>query len=109
QYDVVADTRICRRLIDVTCDGRGDPSALSVLRTGTMRGDVLIVGVTNSEWAPAFGSAVDQMMAEARALGFQRVVWVTTNRPGTNSAQVNTILRQKAAADSAMRIADWAS
>ena len=43
---------------------------LTLLSGGTIRGDVLIVGVTNSEWAPAFSSAVDQVMAEARALGF---------------------------------------
>ena len=64
QNDVIANTRVCRRLIDLTCDGRGDPSALSVLRSGTIRGDVLIVGVTNSEWAAVFGSAVDQIMAQ---------------------------------------------
>ncbi len=81
QYDVIANTRVCRRLIDLTCDGRGDPSALSILRSGTIRGDVLIVGVTNSEWPPAFGSAVDQVMAQARALGFRRVIWLTTGRP----------------------------
>ena len=80
QYDVVANTRICRRLVDVTCDGRGDPSALSILSGGTIRGDVLIISV-NSEWAPAFGSAVDQTMAQAQALGFRRVVWLTSGRP----------------------------
>jgi hypothetical protein len=109
QNDVVANTRICRRLIDVTCDGRGDPSALAILQGGTIRGDVLIIGVTNSEWATVFGSAVDQTMAQARALGFQRVIWMTTNRPGSNSAQVNTILRQRAASNPSMQIADWAS
>jgi hypothetical protein len=106
-YDVLANTRICRRLIDLTCDGQGGPSALSVLRTETIRGDVLIVGVTNSEWAPMFGTAVDQIMAEARALGFRRVIWLTTGRPGTNAAQVNTILRQKAATNASIQIADW--
>jgi fibronectin type 3 domain-containing protein len=106
QYDVVANTRICRRLVDVTCDGRGDPSALSILGGGTIRGDVLIISV-NSEWAPAFGSAVDQIMAQARALGFRRVVWLTSGRPGSNSAQVNAILRQKAETNSSMQIADW--
>ena len=70
---------------------------------------MLIVGVTNSEWAPLFGSAVDQVMAEARALGFQRVIWLTTGRPGTNAAQVNSILRAKASTNPAMRIADWVS
>jgi hypothetical protein len=54
-----------------------------------------------------FGSAVDQIMAEARALGFQRVIWMTTGRPGSNSTQVNTILRQKAATNARMQIADW--
>ena len=107
EYDVIANTRVCRRLIDVTCDGRGDPSALTILSGGGIRGDVLIVGVTNSEWAPAFSSAVDQVMAKARALGFERVIWMTSARPGTNSAQVNTILRQQAATDPGMRIADW--
>jgi hypothetical protein len=108
QYDVIANTRVCRRLIDLTCDGRGDPSALSILMGGTIRGDVLIVGVTNSEWAPAFGSAVDQIMAQARALGFRRVIWLTTARPGSNAAQVNAILRDKATTNAAMQIADWA-
>jgi len=108
QNDVIANTRVCRRLIDLTCDGRGDPSALTILRSGTIRGDVLIVGM-NSEWAPAFGSAVDQIMAQARALGFQRVIWMTSARSGSNAAQVNAILRDKAANDSGIQIADWAA
>ncbi len=71
----------CRRLIGVSCRGRegyAPPTAVSELSTvpaGAYR--TLIVATGYNDWWGAFPSGVDAMIAQARAKGIERVIWLT--------------------------------
>jgi hypothetical protein len=71
----------CRRLIGVSCRGRegyAPPTAVSELSTvpaGAYR--TLIVATGYNDWSGAFPFGVDAMMAQARAKGIDRVIWLT--------------------------------
>ena len=71
----------CRRLIGVSCRGRegyAPPTAVSELSTvpaGAYR--TLIVATGYNDWSGAFPFGVDAMIAQARAKGIERVIWLT--------------------------------
>ncbi len=77
------DTRLesCRRLIGVSCRGtegyapRTAVVELSRVPAGAYR--TLVVAVGYNDWSGTFPQGVDAMMAQARAKGIDRVVWVT--------------------------------
>ncbi len=77
------DTRLesCRRLIGVSCRGtegyvpRTAVVELSTVPAGAYR--TLVVAVGYNDWSGQFPQGVEAMMAQARAKGIDRVVWVT--------------------------------
>lgn len=108
----------CRRLIAVSCDIPFRPiNTIEVMRLFDGRlGDALVIMAGYDDFEIAAG--VDTIVAEARRQGVQHVVWLTymedvpyTGLGGLTFSTVfkshNNVLRQKAAADSLLSIADW--
>ena len=114
----------CRRLIGVSCRGREGyaprtaVSELSRVPAGAYR--TLIVATGYNDWSGSFPWGVDAMMAQARAKGINRVIWLTYREqvgyvsPGGASNQAsfaanNRYLRSVSAAGKfpELILADW--
>ncbi|MEM9041804.1 MAG: hypothetical protein AAGD33_18085 [Actinomycetota bacterium] len=76
-----AQLESCRRLIGVSCRGRegyAPRTALSEMRQlEPDKYSTMFMLTGYNDWSGSFPSAVEQIMAEARAKGIDRVVWVT--------------------------------
>jgi len=118
-YNMLYDAKSCRRLIITSCRGHGvvPPNTLVTMRAYSGRlGDALVVMAGYDDWYN-FGSAVDQIVAEARGQGLGHVVWLTyrTQGPyvgvgGAYSAtyrSFNNILWSKVSQHPELVIADW--
>jgi hypothetical protein len=117
-YDLNLQAASCRRLIEVSCDiPFRPPNTIDVLRAQVGQlGSVLVVMAGYDDYAIADG--IDTIVAEARRQGLVRVVWLTymedvsyTGLGGQTYADVfrahNRVLRDKAAAESLLAVADW--
>lgn len=77
------DTRLesCRRLIGVSCRGRGGyaprtaAAELATVTPGAYR--ILVVATGYNDWWGLFPAGVDAVMTQARAKGIDRVIWLT--------------------------------
>lgn len=109
----VFDAKVCRRLVSTSCSYRGvrPVPAIGVIRSWsgvTNRAIVVAAGYNDG----AIGSAVDEVVAEARRQGVPNVVWLTFRIAGGNAGiyrSHNAVLWQKAAQYPELTIADWAS
>ena len=118
RYDLNLQAASCRRLIEVSCSIPFRPTnTIEVMRaqTGQLGSTVVIMaGYDDFE----ITAGVDVILAEARAQGVARVVWLTymedvtyTGLGGQTYAEVfrrhNAVLREKVAADPMLQLADW--
>jgi hypothetical protein len=74
------DLESCRRLIGMSClgrEGRRPETALEALTAQGRGFHTLIVATGYNDWAANFALAFDQIVAESRRLGIERIVWMT--------------------------------
>jgi hypothetical protein len=119
RHSFLLDAKGCRRLITTSCSIGSSPpptNALTVIRAmaGQYR-TALVVAVGYNDATTGTGgltTAVDVILAEARAQGVPYVVWLTYREAGASAGKYradNAVLRTKAAADPMLVIADWAA
>jgi hypothetical protein len=109
----------CRRLIIISCRGRGviPPNTIDVMRAQAGRlGDAVVIMAGYDDWFN-FDVAVDTIVAEARRQGVASIVWMTYRSQGpyvgvggafsATYRQFNAILAQKAQQYPDLVVADW--
>lgn len=119
RHTFLLDTAGCRRLLGESCSIGGRPrptNAITELRAmaGQYRRELVVAAGYNDT---TFGSegldlAITTFLAEARRQGIRRVVWLTYRQPGASAARYaahNAVLRQRAADEPMLVVADWAT
>jgi hypothetical protein len=126
RFNFVFSAESCRRTIEPSCisrEGYRSETVVSAMRTldGEL-GDLLVVMSGYNDPASSIGKAVDGVVAEARAQGVPRVVWLTLRTNGVNysdpqeQTSIDTfrayneyLVEASAASDGYLQIADWAT
>jgi hypothetical protein len=119
RHTFLLDSAGCRRLLGLSCSIGGRPrptNAITELKAnaGLYRRELVVAAGYNDT---TFGSegldpAITTFLAEARRQGIRRVVWLTYRQAGATAARYeahNALLRQRAAADPMLVVADWAT
>ncbi|MCU1364974.1 MAG: hypothetical protein JWL72_4042 [Ilumatobacteraceae bacterium] len=118
RHSFLLESAGCRRLITTSCRIPPSPTptnALQVIRADAGRYDralVIAAGYDDPADGPyGIGSAVDVLVAEARAQGIAHVIWLTYREAGpeaSRSHRSNVVLHAKLAQYPELTLADWA-
>lgn len=109
QWNHTFDAESCRRTVTTSCsgpDGYAPANALEVMgRLRGQLGSVLVMVTGANDPLHTLDDGIDAVVAEARAQGIARVVWLTVH----DAADKNAVLAQRAAGSGGyLVIADWA-
>ena len=123
-FNYLYDAEVCRRTALASCHATGSapPNAISTLRQRSGQwGSVLVMATGYNDPGTNFGSAIDQIMAEAARQGIPKVMWLTlrtapvgfvpsTYRSTSGTFRDNNLIMLQKAQQYAGRlvIADWA-
>ncbi|MCU1400201.1 MAG: hypothetical protein JWN62_3310 [Acidimicrobiales bacterium] len=118
RHSFLLESAGCRRLITTSCRIPPSPTptnALQVIRADAGRYNralVIAAGYDDPADGPyGIGSAVDVLVAEARAQGIAHVIWLTYREAGpeaSRSHRSNVVLHAKVAQYPELTLADWA-
>jgi hypothetical protein len=108
RWNYTYDAESCRRTNTLSChgsDGYTPENVVQVMhRLSGRLGNVLVVMDGANDPLNAYGAGIDAVVAEARAQGIGRVVWLTIR----NAADKNAVLTQRVGQEGGYLVAaDW--
>jgi hypothetical protein len=123
-YPWVLDAESCRRTAVASCRGRegyAPWNGVEAIRRVSGPIDTVVMMTGHNDWHTSFPSAIDQVMAAARAKGVRQVVWLVLrtdhvySMPGqvggsaTNHSLINGHLRAARVRHPDLELIDWAT
>lgn len=112
-YDLVLDTKTCRKLVDPGCPAYGDDSPESALaavqRIGSQLGRTVVVDVGYNDRADTYAAGIDELTRALVAAGVQHVIWVTLEETEGVWSQIDATIRAAPERWPQVTVADWAA
>lgn len=116
--DWYTDHGVCRRLVGTSCKATGSPrpptlvQELNYLPFAPDGFDVFVVATGYNDSSGVLAANYDTIVAAIRARGFEHIAWLNYRTAmggsvGRNSASLNAILHERAAADTHVYVWDF--
>jgi hypothetical protein len=112
-YDLVLDTKTCRKLAAPGCPAYGDDAPESALaavqRIGSQLGRTVVVDVGYNDRADTYASGLDEVMRALVGAGVQHVIWVTLEETEGVWSEIDAAIRGAPQRWPQLTVADWAA